>query len=42
MTDLVKLPWIEPEIRDLEVQETNAAPGRGGDGGFPFPDCQRS
>lgn len=35
--------WVEPEIRDLDVRETNAAPGRGADaGGNPFPDCQRS
>ena len=38
-----KADWIEPEIRDLEVQETNAFPARGADvGGNPFPDCQRS
>lgn len=35
--------WVEPEIRELDVQETNAFPGRGADaGGNPFPDCQRS
>lgn len=44
MTSAVKLDvWIEPEIRDLDVQETNARPGTGADvGGNPFPDCQSS
>ena len=44
MTDSVKRDaWVEPEIRDLDVQETNAQPGRGADaGGNPFPDCQAS
>ena len=44
MTDTVnREAWIEPEIRDLDVQETNAQPGFGADvGGNPFPDCQRS
>ena len=38
-----KMNWIEPEIRELEVQETNAFRGVGNDtGGSPFPDCQRS
>jgi hypothetical protein len=38
-----KMVWIEPEIRDLDVQETNAQPGAGADvGGNPFPDCQQS
>jgi hypothetical protein len=38
-----KMVWIEPEIRDLDVQETNAQPGAGADvGGNPFPDCQAS
>lgn len=38
-----KAAWLEPEIRDLDVQETNAQPGRGADvGGNPFPDCQAS
>lgn len=36
-------PWVEPEIRDLDVQETNAFPIQGADvGGNPYPDCQRS
>ncbi len=35
--------WIEPIIRELDVQETNAFPTAGADvGGNPFPDCQRS
>ncbi len=38
-----KQAWVEPEIRDLDVRETFAAPGRGSDvGGNPFPDCQFS
>ncbi len=38
-----KMDWVEPEIRELEVQETNASPGFGNDvGGSPFPDCQNS
>ena len=41
--DAQKMVWLEPEIRDLDVQETNANPGRGSDvGGNPFPDCQFS
>jgi hypothetical protein len=44
MTDSIKREaWIEPEIRDLDVQETNAQPGGGADvGGNAFPDCQSS
>lgn len=44
MTDSVKREtWIEPEVRDLDVQETNAQPGPGADvGGNAFPDCQAS
>lgn len=38
-----KMDWIEPEVRDLDVQETNAFPRRGSDvRGNPYPDCQRS
>ena len=38
-----KQAWIEPEVRELDVQETFATPGRGSDvGGNPFPDCQFS
>lgn len=38
-----KLFWVEPEIRNLDVQETNAQPSIGADaGGSPFPDCQAS
>ena len=41
--NLQKLVWIEPEIRDLDVQETNAQPNLGADaGGNPAPDCQAS
>ncbi len=44
MSEVVKREtWIEPEIRELDVQETNADEGTGADvGGDPFPDCQRS
>jgi hypothetical protein len=36
-------PWIEPEIRELDVRETSVAPHLGADvGGNPFPDCQHS
>lgn len=35
--------WIEPEIRELDIRETFAFPGRGADvGGNPTIDCQRS
>ncbi len=35
--------WVEPTIRELDIQETHAAPGLGADiGGNAFPDCQRS
>ena len=35
--------WVEPEIRDLDVGETNAFISRGADvGGNPTIDCQRS
>jgi hypothetical protein len=38
-----KMDWLEPEIRNIDIQETNALPRTGGDvGGNPFPDCQRS
>lgn len=38
-----KQKWIEPSIRELDVQETNAFPNRGADvGGNPAIDCQRS
>ncbi len=36
-------PWLEPEIRELDVRATAARPGRGADvGGNPAIDCQRS
>jgi len=35
--------WIVPEIRELDVRETQAFPNRGADaGGNPSIDCQRS
>jgi hypothetical protein len=38
-----KQSWVEPEIRELAVQQTFAQPGGGADvGGNPFPDCQAS
>jgi hypothetical protein len=36
-------PWVEPEVRALDLRETAAFPGIGADiGGNPAPDCQRS
>lgn len=38
-----RAPWVEPEIRTLEIGETNAFPNLGADiGGNAFADCQRS
>ena len=38
-----KTNWVEPEIRQLDIQETNALPFLGADvGGNANPDCQRS
>ncbi|HEX4847420.1 MAG TPA: hypothetical protein VFV30_04705 [Novosphingobium sp.] len=35
--------WVEPTIRELEIRDTFAFPGRGADiGGNAFIDCQRS
>ena len=35
--------WEEPSIRELDIRETFAFPGRGADiGGNPYIDCQRS
>lgn len=45
VTDLnnTKQPWVEPEIRELDVLETFQLRGPGADvGGNPFPDDQRS
>ena len=47
MTELASngetLPWVEPEIRELNVLDTFAFIGVGADvGGNPSPDCQRS
>ena len=36
-------PWVEPEIRTLEISETHLTPNRGGDGGLNgTPDCSKS
>jgi hypothetical protein len=36
-------PWVEPTVRELDIAETHALPGRGADvGGNMFVDCQRS
>ncbi len=35
--------WVEPTVRELDIQETHAVSGRGNDvGGNAFIDCQRS
>lgn len=35
--------WVEPTVRELDIEETHARPGRGADvGGNMFIDCQRS
>lgn len=34
--------WIEPEIKTLEIDETEALNGRGADGGRYSPTSQRS
>lgn len=42
-TNITKQIWVAPEIRELDVVETFAAPKRGADvGGNPYPDCQLS
>ena len=39
----VRPAWVDPEITELEFNETNSFPGRGADvGGNPAIDCQRS
>ena len=41
--DTIRLTWVEPEIRELEVRETFALIGGGADvAGNAAPDCQRS
>ena len=40
--NLERAAWIEPKIETLDVEETNAAPGRGRDGGVITVDCTRS
>ena len=43
MLPIPRKPWMEPEIRELDVRETSLSPGLGNDvGGNPSPDCQRS
>ncbi len=43
MPPIPRKPWMEPEIRELDVRETSLSPGVGNDaGGNPSPDCQRS
>jgi len=37
-----RMMWVEPEVADLSVIETAAAPGRGPDGNAAYPDCTRS
>lgn len=34
--------WIAPEIRTLDVAQTERFPGVGPDGNVRFPDCSRS
>lgn len=34
--------WITPEIKTLDVAETERFPGVGPDGNARFPDCTRS
>jgi hypothetical protein len=45
MTDQVvtaKETWITPEIRTLDVAETQTRSRRGGDGNARYADCTRS
>jgi hypothetical protein len=43
MTTNAPKTWIEPEVAELEIDETHAFPNVGADiGGNPAPDCQRS
>ncbi|ADW67873.1 hypothetical protein [Granulicella tundricola] len=37
-----RMPWVEPEIRQLDVRETASNEGFGGDGQKRFADCTRS
>ena len=37
-----RLEWIEPDVRELSVRETQAMPTPGGDGARTFPDCSTS
>jgi hypothetical protein len=36
------LPWVEPEISNLDVADTAAFPTTGADGEIQYPDCTRS
>ena len=38
---MVRAEWVEPEVVELNVSETEGFPGRGGDGS-PNVDCTRS
>jgi hypothetical protein len=43
MTTNAPKTWIEPEVAELEIEETHQFPNLGADvGGNPAPDCQRS
>lgn len=39
--DQPRREWVEPQVSELAVEETQGFPGRGGDGGR-FVDCTRS
>lgn len=34
--------WVAPEIKSLDIDETNRASRRGGDGNAIYVDCTRS
>lgn len=36
-----KMPWVHPELVELDIGETAGRPGVGGDGGV-HADCSRS
>jgi hypothetical protein len=38
----IRLEWVEPEIRELDVRETAFDPHSGADGEKTYPDCTRS
>jgi hypothetical protein len=37
-----RLDWVEPEVRELDVKETEIHPGRGADGETIWVDCTAS